>query len=125
MKPNMKAAMQVQLDFIYIEMLEVNEMDFSITFRTDISVFWEEPRIMPPIDAIGSGYETVLDTSFLDHLWITNLFIYNLKEIQKFKVLTPGKNSIGLISEIISYFHFFSIYLKDFECCLFQVIHRF
>ena len=109
MKPNMKAAMQVQLDFIYIEMLEVNEMDFSITFRTDISVFWEEPRIMPPMNAIGSGYETVLDTSFLDHLWITNLFIYNLKEIQKFKVLTPGKNSIGFKSEIISKFSIFSL----------------
>ena len=79
-------------------MLEINEKDFSITFRTVLYGQWEEPRILPPQNAQEDDTNRVLDTSMLDHLWIMNLFIYNLKEVRKFKVLTPADKSLGKIN---------------------------
>ena len=90
--------MPIKLEFLYLEILEVNDKDFSITLRVDIAGRWEEPRIIPPPGATQNKVETPLDTSLLKHLWIMNLFVYNLKEIKKFKVLSPSKNSIGFVN---------------------------
>ena len=79
-------------------MLEINEKDFSVTFRTVLYGEWEDPRIIPPLDALEDKTKRVLDTSILEHLWIMNLFIYNVKEVRKSKVLTPADNSLGKIN---------------------------
>ena len=106
-----KKAMEVKIGFTYLEVLEINENDFSVTFRAIVIGRWEEPRLIPPKDAskptnandTDNDLDTandneiyrVLDTSILDHLWIMNLLIYNLKKVQKFKTLTMGDNSLG------------------------------
>ena len=103
--------MEVKIGFTYLEVLEINENDFSVTFRAIVIGRWEEPRLIPPKDALkptnandtDNDLDTandneiyrVLDTSILDHLWIMNLLIYNLKKVQKFKTLTMGDNSLG------------------------------
>ena len=89
-------ALQIELDFVYLEILEINDNDFSITFRVDLMARWNEPRIIPPPKAIHDKIDIPIDISVLEHLWIMNLFVYNLKEIQKYKVLSPSQNSIGL-----------------------------
>ena len=88
-------ALQIKLDFVYLEILEVNDNDFSITFRVELMARWDEPRIIPPSTAIHDEIDIPIDVSVLEHLWIMNLFVYNLKEIQKYKVLSPSQNSIG------------------------------
>ena len=91
-------SIKINIGFTYLEILEINEKDFSITFRTVIYGQWEDPRIIPPQDALDDITNRVLDTSILEHLWIMNLFIYNVKEVRKSKVLTPADNSLGKTS---------------------------
>ena len=88
-------SMEINIGFAYLEILEINEKDFSITFRTVLYGQWEEPRLIPPDYALNDETNRVLDTSLLNGLWIMNLFIYNLKEVRKFKTLTPGDDSLG------------------------------
>ena len=90
-------SLAINIGFAYLEILEINEKDFSITFRTVLYGQWEEPRIIPPDYSLKDETNRVLDTSLLNHLWIMNLFIYNLKEVRKFKTLTPADSSLGTL----------------------------
>ena len=90
-------SLAINIGFAYLEILEINEKDFSITFRTVLYGQWEEPRLIPPDHSLNDETNQVLDTSLLNNLWIMNLFIYNLKEVRKFKTLTPGDDSLGSI----------------------------
>ena len=92
-----KEAIEIDIGFIYLEILEINEKDFSITFRTVLQGKWKEPRIIPLKLEVNEESNQVLNPSILDYLWIMNLFIYNLKEVRKFKTLTPGDSSLGKI----------------------------
>ena len=85
----------VRLEFGYIDILDANDKEFTVTFRTILYVKWEEPRLHQQINSSCEDRSIPLDTSLLDHLWFINLFIYNLKEIQGFKTLTPGENYLG------------------------------
>ena len=76
---------------------ENNEKDISITFRTVLQAKWKEPRIIPFKLDVNENSNQVLNPSIMDYLWIMNLFIYNLKEVRKFKTLTPGDSSLGKI----------------------------
>ena len=95
MRPNATMALQIELDFVYLEILEINDNDFSMTFRVDLMARWDEPRIIPPPKANHDKIDIPIDISVLEQLWIMNLFVYNLKEIQKYKVLSPSQNSLG------------------------------
>ena len=90
-----KEAIEINIGFTYLEILEINEKDFSITFRTVLQGKWKEPRILPLELDVNEESNQVLNPSILDYLWIMNLFIYNLKEVRKFKTLTPGDSSLG------------------------------
>ena len=90
-------AINIVLDFGYLEILEVNDKEFSLTLRTIIYVRWNEPRLIPTTNASMDHTSRALDTSILDHIWLVHLFIYNLKGKQNFKVLTPGKETLGTI----------------------------
>ena len=94
---NTTKSLVINIGFAYLEILEINEKDFSITFRTVLYGQWEEPRIIPPDYSLKDETNRVLDTSLLNHLWIMNLFIYNLKEVRKFKTLTPADSSLGTL----------------------------
>ena len=90
-----REAIEINIGFSYLEILEINEKDFSITFRMVLYGQWKEPRIVPLELDLNEESNQVLNPSILDYLWIMNLFIYNLKEVRKFKTLTPGDSSLG------------------------------
>ena len=92
-----REAIEINIGFSYLEILEINEKDFSITFRMVLYGQWKEPRIVPLEPDLNEESNQVLNPSILDYLWIMNLFIYNLKEVRKFKTLTPGDSSLGKI----------------------------
>ena len=81
---------KIKLEFNDLEVLHVNDKDFTVTLKTYLGVHWNEPRII----SIGSqkDVETPLDLSFLDHVWLPDLEILHLKEIKRYKVL---KNLAG------------------------------
>ena len=66
----------IKLEFNDLEVLQVNDKDFTITIKTYLGVHWNEPRII----SIGShkDVETPLDLSFMDHVWLPDLEILHL-----------------------------------------------
>ena len=80
-----KEQVEIKLEFNDLEVLHVNDRDFTVTLKMYLGVHWNEPRVI----SIGSqkDVETPLDLSFLDHVWLPDLEILHLKEIRGYKVL--------------------------------------
>ena len=85
---------EVILEFYDLDILKVDDKEFTITLQAIMLIQWMEPRLVGPNNTHDEA-SIPLDTNLLDYLWFTNLFIYNLKEIRKYKVLQKGKDSIG------------------------------
>ena len=78
--------MEVTLEFTDLEILEVDDIKHTLTMKMHLGVHWTEPRLVCPQNNIELG-KVPLDLQFLDHLWLPDLDIYNIKLIQDFKVL--------------------------------------
>ena len=82
---------EIKLEFNDLEVLHVNDKDFTVTLKMYLGVHWNEPRIIS-LDS-KNDVEVPLDLSFLDHVWLPDLDILHLKEIRGYKVL---KNLAGM-----------------------------
>ena len=61
-------------------MLRVDDKKFSVSLSMYFGVVWKEVRLlMPPPGSNNSGATWLpLDLDFMQHLWIPNVFVYNL-----------------------------------------------
>ena len=74
----------VKLEFNNVEILVINDIDFTVTFRMNMGAHWNEPRMIAP----DSNVElTPLDLKFLEHLWLPDLEILHLKQIRDYRIL--------------------------------------
>ena len=89
---------KIKLEFNDLEVLHVNDKEFTVTLKTYLGVHWNEPRIISI--ASQKDVETPLDLSFLDHVWLPDLEILHLKEIKGYKVL---KSLAGKLLSIHSF----------------------
>lgn len=85
-----KEQVEIKLEFNDLEVLHVNDRDFTVTLKMYLGVHWNEPRVIS-LDS-QKDVETPLDLSFLDHVWLPDLEILHLKEIRRYKIL---KNLAG------------------------------
>ena len=69
-----------------MDILEVSDLKHTVTMVMHLGVHWKEPRLVCP-KHIGKANKVPLDLQFLNHLWLPDLDIYNIKHIQEFKVL--------------------------------------
>ena len=86
---------EITLSFLNINVVKVDDREFSITLRMYLRIHWTEPRLIVS-NVIEKKSKTPLDTSLLDYLWLTNFFIYNLKQTGKdTQILNVGGPSEG------------------------------
>ena len=69
-----------------LDILSVNDKEFSITMSMYFSVMWQESRIVTN-NTIEPGFWYPVSLEFLNDLWIPNVFIYNLKSFSNNQVL--------------------------------------
>ncbi|TRY78448.1 hypothetical protein TCAL_14393 [Tigriopus californicus] len=69
-----------------MDVLQVNDKEFSVTLTMYFSVQWEEPRITTN-NTVGEGEWTPIDLQFLNNLWVPNIFIYDLRSFSAMSVL--------------------------------------
>ena len=81
-----KSTIEVTLEYTDVDILEVSDLKHTIKMVMYLGVHWKEPRLVCPQGKRKSN-KIPLDIQFLDHLWIPDLDIYNIKEIQEFKLL--------------------------------------
>jgi len=70
---------KIKLEFNDLEVLHVNDKDFTVTLKTYLGVHWNEPRIISI--ASQKDVETPLDLSFLDHVWLPDLEILHMTQL--------------------------------------------
>ena len=78
--------MKITVEFTDVEILEVSDLKHTITMKMHLGAHWKEPRLVS-LDTHGKGIQIPLDIRLLDHLWLPDLDIYNVKEIREFTVL--------------------------------------
>lgn len=74
----------VKLEFNNVEILVINDIDFTVTFRMNMGAHWNEPRMIAPDFNVDL---TPLDLKFLEHLWLPDLEILHLKHIRDYRIL--------------------------------------
>ena len=80
------SSLEVTLEFSDVDILEVSDLKHTLTMLMYMGVHWNEPRLISPND-LGKQNKVPLDLQFLEHLWLPDLDIYNVKHIKDFKVL--------------------------------------
>ena len=91
----------IKLEFNDLEVLHVNDKDFTVTLKMYLGVHWNEPRIV----SLNSQKHSVtpLDLNFLEHVWLPDLEILHLKELKGYKVLKElaGKQQSNSNSNVV------------------------
>ena len=78
--------MKIKLEFTDVEILEVNDITHTITIKMHLGVHWNEPRLVS-LDTYSLANQNSIDIRILEYMWLPDLDIYNIKEIDEFKVL--------------------------------------
>ena len=74
------------LKFIVKINFKVNDKEFSITVTMYFTVIWEDPRLVTNM-TVEEGTFTPIDLNFLNHMWVPNIFIYDLRFFKSLNVL--------------------------------------
>jgi hypothetical protein len=61
-----------------MDILEVNDKQFSITLTMYFEVQWDEPRLLSNVTH-SEDSSVPVDLQFLNNLWVPNIFIYDLR----------------------------------------------
>ena len=84
--PTPDEPVHVDINVEILDILSVNDKEFSITMSMYFSVMWQESRIETN-NTIEPGFWYPVSLEFLQDLWIPNVFIYNLKSFANAQVL--------------------------------------
>ena len=79
--------MKIMLEFTDVEILEVSDMKHTITIKMHLGVHWDEPRLKSLDTSHKLEDKYSIDIRILDYLWLPDLDIWNIKDIQEYKVL--------------------------------------
>ena len=80
------STMEVTLEFADVDILEVSDFKHTVIIVMHLGIHWSEPRLTCPHN-ISEENKVPLDLQFLDHLWLPDLEIYHVKQIQEFNIL--------------------------------------
>ena len=87
----------VTLKIDHLDILEVDDKQFTIKLQMYLGIKWNDPRIFKN-DTTTENDETGtnLDLKYLDILWLPDLDIYNLSKIENFRVIRnlAGKKNL-------------------------------
>ena len=77
----------VFIEMDIMDVLQVNDKEFSVTLTMYFTVRWVEPRLINNNTNVDPGKWTPIDLQFLHHLWVPNIFIYDLRSFMALNVL--------------------------------------
>ena len=74
-----------------LDVLNVDDKQFSVQIHMYFGVFWTEERLILPDTSNSSAPVSWLpiDVNFMTHLWVPNVFVYNLVTFEISECLQP------------------------------------
>ena len=84
--------MEVSINFEIWQILEFDDLRFTVSLFMYIGVSWKEPRLIAPIPDDPNKLMPI-DIGFIDHMWQPDIYIYDMKEIKfpKFNIPYAGE----------------------------------
>ena len=77
--------------FNYVQIIDVDDIKLAVTLHMIPFVSWIDERIV----LLNISNQVPLDLTWLNHLWVPDIYIYHLKELQKYKMLGKDSGSAG------------------------------
>ena len=90
--------LNIGVDFDIIDILDVDDKEFSITLSMYLGVYWKDPQLTGPYYCSKENDFTPVDLDMLPLIWVPDLYIYHLKSI---KVLNVLREFAGRLQSII------------------------
>ena len=85
---NDKGAVDVSVDLDVLQIMEIDDIKFTVTFSMYFGVRWQEPRIVGPDPPPDNPYVPI-DIGFVKNLWVPDVYIYHLKQIEVLSIFIP------------------------------------
>ena len=83
----------------HLDVLEVNDLKYTIKLQMYLGLEWNDPRIIRITDEEHKIPDrTALDLNQLDILWVPDLDIYNLSKIEHFRVIRSMQGKFNIVS---------------------------
>ena len=77
----------VTLKTDHLDVLEVNDLKYTIKLQMYLGIRWRDPRIIKITNGTDKEDRTALDLNQLHILWVPDMDIYNLSKIENFRVI--------------------------------------
>ena len=77
----------VTLKTDHLDVLEVNDLKYTIKLQMYLGIRWRDPRIIKITNGTDKEDRTPLDLNQLQFLWVPDIDIYNLSKIENFRVI--------------------------------------
>ena len=89
-KSKMEASdsLKIKMEFVVMDIVEVNDKDFSVTVSMYLGVGWEDFQLTENFVCKKAPCHVPIDTEVLSKIWHPDVYIYNMKSIQVLKVLS-------------------------------------
>ena len=89
----------VTLKTNHLDVLEVNDLKYTIKLQMYLGLQWNDPRIIRITEEeLTTADRTALDLNQLEILWVPDLDIYNLSKIEHFKVIRNMQGKFNFAS---------------------------
>jgi len=87
--------LKIETKIDLLQILEIDEVKFTVTLSINIVISWEDFRITGPTPNDPAD-QFPIDIRFIDSLWLPDIYIYDMKEILpiKFNIPFAGNNSL-------------------------------
>lgn len=84
---NDEGRVDIAVDLDVLQILEVDDIKFTVSFSMYFGVRWQEPRVLGPPPPEDNPYVPI-DLGLIDYLWVPDIYIYHLKTIQVLNIFT-------------------------------------
>jgi hypothetical protein len=83
--------MEISINFEILQILEIDDIQFTVSMLMYLGVTWEDHRISGPTPE-DSNLMVPINIKFADDLWLPDIYIYDLKQtaVQKFYIPFAG-----------------------------------
>jgi hypothetical protein len=84
---NESSSIDIKIDLWILQILEVNDKLFTVSFTMFFGVVWQDHRILSLATDNSNAYVPIA-LSFMDHLWVPDVYFYDLKSIQTQNIIS-------------------------------------
>ena len=81
-------AVDISVDLDVLQILEIDDIKFTVSFSMYFGVRWQEKRFFGPDPPADNPYVPI-DIGFVNNLWVPDVYIYHLKTIEVLNIFIP------------------------------------